>query len=243
MWGPYSTISNDAGRSTNKLDILAELPPSGAPGTFTNIGDTAIKLLAYILEHETGSTLAELVAARGTTPLALEATVMPQHGDEPAGYQHGYFALDGAAVDTSMFPHTAYNTWSLTVDSTVTDLLDLVDAWATGALFTTHRAATPDRFPASRPNGDAVPGPFGYVGVVGDGIPFNGYCPCELDGDLVSVSAVGRTPNNTVGGDTFALHFLADDVTIVLHVNSSEAADRSQIRAVVDAIHNAVAVA
>jgi CubicO group peptidase (beta-lactamase class C family) len=227
----------------DQLDLLADLPPSGEPGTFGSDGDTGIKLLAYIVEQETGSTLAELVAERVTTPLGLEGTVMPQDGDEPAGYQQGGFVFaDESAVDTSMFPHIAFNTWSLTVDSTVTDVADLVDAWATGALFTTDRSATPGHFLASRPDDGAAAGAFGHPAVIGDHIPINGFCPCTLDGDLVSVTAVGRAPN-TVGGDTVAWRFVADDVTIVLRVNSSEATDRSQIRAVVDAIHNAVAAA
>jgi hypothetical protein len=151
--------------------------------------------------------------------------------------------ISGAA-DTSMFPeHTAYTTFNVAMQSTrttVTDLLDLTEAWADGSLFTTGRAATAERFLASRPNAETAPGPFGRTGVIGDGIPFNGYCPCEVNGDLVQVTAIGRSPGG-LATDIFALHYLADDITVVLHINSSEAADRNQIRAVVDAIHAAAA--
>ena len=74
-------------------------------------------------------------------------------------------------------------------------------------------------------------------GVFGDGVPINGYCPCEVEGDVVTVTAVGRTPN-APGTDTFALHYL-DGITVVVHVNSSEAADRAPIRAIADQLHDA----
>ena len=70
--------------------------------------------------------------------------------------------------------------------STPTDLLDLLDVWATGELFTTDRTPAPDRYapdPAGNPNT--------YVGL---GVPFNGYCPCtEVDGGI-EPTAIGRTP-------------------------------------------------
>lgn len=252
-WGEFGTLEPDFLADLERywtlpevLDVAAQVPPSGAPGVRTGDGSRpAATALAFVVEQVTGSTLADLVATRIAAPLGLEHTVISDGTPEPVGTQDGVFVLPGgtSALDTSMFPHTAYTTFYVASEgarTSVTDLLDLVDAWADGSLFTTERSATPERFLASRPIFEPAPGDFGYTGVAGDGIPFSGYCPCEVQGELVEVTAVGRTPGG-LGTDVFALHYLADDITVVLHVNSSEAADRTQLRAVVDAIHSAAA--
>ena len=61
------------------------------------------------------------------------------------------------------------------------------------------------------------------IGVVGYGIPFNGFCPCAPDGDGLAVTKYGRTGNN-IGTDTQMLHF-PDGVSIVLHYDGQVAAE------------------
>jgi hypothetical protein len=73
----------------------------------------------------------------------------------------------------------------------------------------------------------------------GLGVPFNGYCPCTAGGDGHEVTAIGRTPTgNIVGTDTHALRYV-DGITVVVHFNIGQSADRAQVRAVADAIHEA----
>ena len=54
-----------------------------------------------------------------------------------------------------------------------TDLLDLLDVFDTGELFTAERVPGPEHFLGARIFDGSV---YGY------GLPFNGYCPCESAG-------------------------------------------------------------
>ena len=104
-----------------------------------------------------------------------------------------------------------------------TDLLDLLDVWSTGELFTTDRTPAPDRYapdPAGNPNT--------YVGL---GVPFNGYCPCTEVDDGIEPTAIGRAPG-AIGTRTFLLRY-ADGISVVVNVNSNEA-DPADIEAVVN---------
>ena len=70
--------------------------------------------------------------------------------------------------------------------STPSDLLGLLEVWASGDLFTSDRTPSPDRW---------VPDPAGnpttYAGL---GVPFNGYCPCtDVEGGI-EPAAIGRVP-------------------------------------------------
>jgi CubicO group peptidase (beta-lactamase class C family) len=195
-------------------------------------------ILGHVLEQVTGEPLATLVEDRIAGPLGLADTTISD-GDLPARYRHGVFDFDGEAVDTSMFPLTAYFTWhtaTLAAVSSVPDLLDLLDAWQTGDLFTTDRTPSPERFGPER-----ATSPSEIISYDGLGVPFNGYCPCTAAGDGHEVTAIGRTPTgNIVGTDTHALRY-ADGITVVVHFNIGQSADRTQVRAIADAIHRTAA--
>jgi hypothetical protein len=130
-------------------------------------------------------------------------------------------------------------TWEQAPDSAVstpTDLLGLLDLWATGELFTTDRTSAPQRY-APEPVLDDDGNPLAVVGV---DIPFNGFCLCtQVDGGIEPI-AFGRAPV-TVGSSTFLLRY-ADGISVVLNVNSSEAST-SDLNAVVSAVHDIAATA
>jgi CubicO group peptidase (beta-lactamase class C family) len=245
-WGafgeiPASAIPADLTRRWTLTEVLATLesnPPVAEPGTFsTEGGDTAVTALALIAELVTGKTMAELVEARIAQPAGLDDTAISD-GAEPADFENGIFTFNGQRADTSTFPHTSYNTYNTayaSANSTLRDLLDLLDVWRRGELFTTERVPGPDHFLSKRMiSTEAVPTGF----TVGYGIPFNGYCPCRPDGAGMSVTAIGRAPAS-LGTDVHLFHYPADEVSVVLHFNSSEWVDRAPIRQIVDAIHDA----
>lgn len=120
---------------------------------------------------------------------ALDDTYVSDGSNHPAGYEHGVFVLDGDVYDTSQLPHTAYFTYnvaSTSIVSTNRDLLDVLDELVTGGFFATGHTASPGTFLASRREEDDA--------VIGLGVPFNGFCPCQAVGDDVEVASVGRAP-------------------------------------------------
>ena len=245
-WAPlpdasFGQITADANRKWTLAEVLATLatnPPLAEPGTFSNEGaEAAATALAYIAEQVTGSTLAELVEGRMAQPAGLDDTAIGD-GTDPPGLEGGVFVLNGQRALTSDFPHTSYITYlaaEASAHSTLRDLLDLLDVWQSGDLFTTDRVPGPDRFLVERTlDVDSAPtgASFGY------GIPFNGLCPCQTHGNSVTVTAIGRAPSS-LGTDNHILYYTADDVSVVLHFDSSEWVDRAPLRQVADAIHDA----
>ncbi len=217
------------------LDTTADIAPLHDPGTFDNEGiDRGMAALAYVIEEVTGQSIAELIAERITEPLGLDDTFMQDGANQPARYQHGVFSFEGQRVDTSMYPNVSYYTYYGPIRAAVsntTDLLDLLDAFDTGELFTAERVPGPEHFLGARIFDGSV---HGY------GLPFNGYCPCESAGagNGLDVATIGRQPSS-VGQSLFMLRY-PDGVSIVLHFNSGDEADRDDTRAVVEAIHAAV---
>lgn len=202
------------------------------PGSRTNDGSTNEMAMGLIVEGAGGRPLAELVRDMVAVPAGLDDTeLLDGLGTAPAGYRHGVFAFDGTPTDTAGFSGVSYLTWNLathSVVSTPTDMFDLLDAWASGALFTTDRTGAPDRY-APDPEGN----PNTYVGL---GVPFNGYCPCaDVEGGI-EPSAIGRKPN-ALGTHTFLLRY-ADGISIVVNVNSGEMAEPTDLEAVVTSIHD-----
>ena len=233
----YGLMAADLARRWTLSEVLASVetnPPAAEPGTFTSAGTAiAATALAYIAEDVTGSTLADLVEDRMAQPAGLDDTAISE-GTEPPGYEDGVFVLDGQRADTSGGPHTSYNTYfaaSASANSTLRDLLDLLDVWQSGDLFTTGRAPGPNRFLAERTDD---------MDVFGSGIPFYGFCPCEDDGANVTVAAIGRAPQSPFTNN-HVFHYPADGVSVVLHFNSGESPDRAPQRQLAEAIHEAAA--
>jgi CubicO group peptidase (beta-lactamase class C family) len=208
------------------------------PGTRTTDGLTNETVLGLIVEDVGGRSLAELVRDRVSEPAGLDDTgLLDGHAvASPVGYRHGVFAFNGTPTDTSGFGAVSYLTWNHATNSVVstpTDLLDLLDAWAAGELFTTDRTAAPDRY---TPDPDGNPNTY-----LGRGIPFNGYCPCTDVSGGIEPTAIGRKPAS-LGTRTFLLRY-ADGISLVVNVNSNEIADPADIEAVVGAVHDLAAAA
>jgi hypothetical protein len=172
-----------------------------------------------------------------TAPAGLDDTGLLDGQTELPGYRHGVFGFDGTPVNTSQFDATSFMTWNLANTSAVStpvDLLDLLDVWVSGELFTTDRTAAPDRW-APDPDGN----PDTYIGV---GVPFNGYCPCTDVAGGIETTAVGRQPG-AIGTKTVLFQY-ADGISIVVNVNSNEIADPADFEAVVADVYDlAVAAA
>ncbi|HZA75113.1 MAG TPA: serine hydrolase domain-containing protein [Acidimicrobiales bacterium] len=231
-------MAADLDRRWTLAEVLASVetnPPVAEPGTFTGEGTAvAATALAYIAEEVTGTTLAVLVEDRMAQPAGLDDTAISD-GTEPPGFEDGVFAgSDGRRADTSGAPHTSYNTYfaaSRSGNSTLRDLLDLLDVWQSGDLFTTNRVPGPGRFLAERSDG---------MDVYGSGIPFYGFCPCEDDGANLAVAAIGRAPQSPFTNN-HVFHYPADGVSVVLHFNSGESPDPAPQRQLAEAIHEAAA--
>jgi CubicO group peptidase (beta-lactamase class C family) len=205
------------------------------PGTRTNDAQTNAAVLGLVVEDVGGRPLAELVGDMLETA-GLSQTGLLDGRTIPDRYRHGVFAFNGALADTSAFGGTSFLTWNHATTSAVstpTDLLDLLDLWETGALFTTDRTSAPERY-APEPTGrtDFVPGV---------GVPFNGFCPCTaVDGGIEPV-AIGRAPA-TVGTKSYLWRY-TDGISIVFNVNSNVPADTAEVDAVMTTLHDIAAQA
>jgi D-alanyl-D-alanine carboxypeptidase len=245
-WSDYGPISPDpvvtdfarAWTLREAVDLRATaMTALDEPGTRTNDGLTSEMVLGLIVEEVGGRPLAELLHDMVAEPARLDNTaLLDGSGISPAGYRHGVFAFNGTPTDSSGFGAVSYLTWNLathSVVSTPTDLLDLLDVWATGELFTTDRAPAPDRY-APDPAGN----PDTYVGL---GVPFNAYCPCtEVDAGI-EPTAIGRKPAS-LGTRTLLLRY-ADGISVVVNVNSNEVADPADLEAVASSVHDIAAAA
>jgi CubicO group peptidase (beta-lactamase class C family) len=204
------------------------------PGTRTDAGPANETVMGLIVEEVGGQPLAALVDEMVARRAGLDDTaLLDGSGVAPAGYRHGVFAFSGAPADTSAFVPVSFLTWNQatqSVVSTPTDLLDLLDVWTTGELFTTDRTPAPDRWapdPAGDPNTN-----------VGLGVPFNGYCPCTEVGGGIEPTAIGRAPG-AIGTRTYLLRY-ADGISVVVNVNSNEAAP-ADIQAIANTVHDLAA--
>jgi hypothetical protein len=117
--------------------------------------------------------------------------------------------------------------------STPTDVLDLLDAWHSGALFTTDRTVAPERLMPDLVNPDVT-----YVGV---GIPFNGYCPCTDVAGGVEPSSIGRKPSG-LWSRTFIVRY-ADGISLVLNVNTGASSPTAELDALEATLHDLVVAA
>ena len=205
------------------------------PGTPSSAGNFIDTVLGLIVEEVTGQPLADLVHDRVAVPAGLDDTLLADGVSIPDGFRHGRVNINGAVLDTAMVPSAvAYFTYNQAISSVVStpmDLLDLLDAWHSGELFTTDRTPAPDRF---APNWDANPNTRAGVDV-----PFNGYCPCSDTNEGLEVSKIGRTPFGDFS-ESFLLRY-ADGISVVLTVNTGAVTDPAQLGALVDSVHDIAA--
>jgi hypothetical protein len=122
--------------------------------------------------------------------------------------------------------------------STPTDLLDLLDAWQSGELFTTDRTPAPGRYALDRLPVDVANAPEIYPGL---GVPWNAYCPCTVTSDGVEPVAFGRAPAG-VATRTYILRY-ADGISVVVHFNSNSQVDQSTTQQVATDLHALAAAA
>jgi hypothetical protein len=168
-------------------------------------------------------------------------TFLSVGSDDPADLQWGRFMLPGGtdAIDPRDLSPVAFRTIdppSNALITTVPDLLELVNAWTTGEYQGGSRA-TSANFPASAAITDN-----GQVdSYLGQGIPFNGYCPCEPLGEGVTPSVTGRQPNGI--GNVVLVYTYPDEISIVLQYNSQEYTSKGDVRKIADEVHDAVASA
>jgi CubicO group peptidase (beta-lactamase class C family) len=243
-WGDYGEILPDpvvtdferAWTLQETVDLRATaMAALGEPGTRTDDRSTGEQVLGLIVEQAGGQPLAELVHERVALPAGLDDTRLLDGYAVPDRYRNGVFPFEGTAMDTSMFSGTSYLTWNLATHSMVStpiDLLDLLDAWTTGELFTTDRAPAPDRY---------APDPAGNPDTkVGLGVPFNAYCPCTDVAGGIEPTSIGRSPTS-LGTQTVLLRY-GDGISIMVNFNSGETDDPA-LRDVFTAVHDLAAAA
>jgi D-alanyl-D-alanine carboxypeptidase len=236
---PILTDSGRAWSLREAVELRATVMTALAePGTRTDDGPTNEAVLGLLVEEVGGRPLAELVRERVSVPAGLADTGLLDGGPvAPAGFRNGVFAFpDGTRAETAADDATAFLTWNQATTSAVstpTDLLDLLDVWASGELFTTDRTAAADRF---------VPDVTGRTDfVAGVGIPFNGWCPCTEVTGGIEPAAIGRAPAS-FGSKSYLWRY-SDGISVVLNVNSNEIADPFQLDAVTRAVHDLAASA
>jgi CubicO group peptidase (beta-lactamase class C family) len=247
-WSDYGIVEpdpivSDLGRAWTLREAVevraTAMTALDEPGVPTDDGRTNDFVLGLVVQEVGGRPLAELIRSRVADPAGLDETDLLDGSNTPADYRHGVFAFGGAPLDTSIFDFTSYVTWERATHaamSTPTDLLDLLDAWTTGELFTTDRTPAPERY-ASEPVLDSDGNPWYVVGLE---VPFNGFCPCaEVDGGM-EPTALGRSPV-TIGTTTF-LYRYADGISVVVNVNSN-ASSPGDIKTVLDEVHRLAVVA
>jgi hypothetical protein len=224
------------------LDLVSTQSPAAEPGTFdpTGAGNTiGMIALAYVLEQVTGTPLANIVRDHVTVPLGLSDTFLSVGSDDPADLQWGLFVLPGGtdATDPRDLSPVAFRTIdppSNALITSVPDLLKLAENWSTGE-YPGGTRPTPANFPASAAgnhNGEVQ-------SYHGQGIPFNGYCPCEPTGDDVTPSVIGRQPNGI--GNLVLVYTYPDEISIVLQYNSEEYTSKADLRKIADEVHDTVA--
>jgi CubicO group peptidase (beta-lactamase class C family) len=218
------------------VELLATvMTPVAEPGTVTNDALAGEQVLALVVQEVGGRPLAELVHERVSEPVGLDQTSLGDGQTHPDGFRHGIIVAGGTVLDSSAFEPVSFMTWNQATRSAIStpsDLLDLLDAWAYGTLFTTDRVPSADRL-APDPAGDANT----FVGV---GVPINAYCPCtDIDG-AVQAAAIGRVPG-VVGSRTVMLHY-DDGISVIVNVNSNESSG-ADIRQVADQVHEVAASA
>jgi CubicO group peptidase (beta-lactamase class C family) len=221
------------------LALASAQPPVAEPGTFdpTWDGNTiGMIALAGVLEEVTGSSLVDIVRDQVTEPLGLSDTFVGVGSDDPADLQLGLFVLPGGtdAIDPRDLSSVAFRTIDPpgnAVITTVPDLLELLDAWSTGD-YPGGVRPTSANFPLLGEQGDTY---------LGDGIPFNGYCPCEPAAEGVTPSVTGRQPNGI--GNNLYVYSYSDQISVVLQYNSDEVTSKADIRKIADDIHDTVASA
>lgn len=244
-WGDYGPIDPDPiladlSRSWSLREVVEQRAPVievvAEPGTRTDTHGSNESVLGLVLEEVGGRPLAELVRDRVSEPAGLDGTGLLE-GAVPTGYRHGLFAFNGAPLDTSAFDGTSFVTWnraSTSAVSTPTDLLDLLDAWESGELFTTDRIPMPSRYtpePAGNPTLEY------HAGV---GVPFNGFCPCTEVKGGIEPTAYGRIVRS-LGTLTYVLHY-GDGLSVVMNVNS-DGAEPAELLGVVEELHDLAAAA
>lgn len=226
------------------LELAAAQPPVAEPGTFdsTGAGDTiGLIALAQVLEQVTGSSLADIVRGNVTTPLGLSDTFVGVGSDDPADLQSGLFILPGGteATDPRDLSTVAFRTIDPPANAAITtvpDLLSLVAAWGDGE-YPGGVRPTSANFPAT-----AALNHDGQIDAYqGNGVPFNGYCPCESSDDGFTPSVIGRQPNGI--GNILLVYTYPDDISIVLQYNSEEYTSKEDIRKIADEVHDTVASA
>jgi CubicO group peptidase (beta-lactamase class C family) len=246
-WGDYGPLDpdpvvSDLGRVWSlreAVDLRATMMTVlGEPGTLTNDAGNNEMVLGLIVETVGAQPLADLIRDRVSIPAGLDDTELLNGSTTPDGYRDGVFPFNGTPVFTSDFDGTSFFTWNQATTSTAstpTDLLDLLEVWETGELFSSDRSPAPDRYSPER----GVNAALDYH--VGVGVPFNGYCPCtQVDGGI-EPTAFGRVPGS-LGTLSFILHHTSG-ISVVLNVNSDEVADLADLAAVVQAVHDLAAAA
>ena len=238
-WGPITPdpVVGDFGRSWSlreAVELRATVTTAlDEPGTMTDEGLNNETVLGLVVEEVGGRPLAELVRLEVAEPAGLDHTNLSDGRESVEDFRYGVVALGGSPADTSSIEPVSFMTWwqaTHSVISTPSDLLDLLDVWESGGLFTTDRTLAPDRL-APDPAGN----PETFIGV---GIPFNAYCPCtEVDGGI-EPAAIGRVPG-APGTRTVMLRYV-DGISVVVNVNSNEA-DSAEIRAVANVVHDTAA--
>jgi CubicO group peptidase (beta-lactamase class C family) len=240
-WGDWGVIepdpiTTDFARAWTLPEVVESRAPAIAvlsePGTDSNDAGNSETVLGLILEAITGQSLIELVNERVSKPAGLTVTGLLDPNAIPAGYRHGVFAFNGTPVVTSDFDGTSYLTYNLAhlgAVATPTELLDLLDVWATGALFTTDRTPAPHRYarePAEHPYLEF------HSGV---GVPFTAYCPCTPVEGGIDPTAFGRSPATI--GTTMAMLRFADGISVVVNINSNGGGELIDLVAVGEELH------
>ena len=195
------------------LDLAAAQEPYFAPGKGWRYSNTDYNLLGVVIAQATGRSWRKAVRQRVFEPLHLEDTLLPEPGDLsiPGNYAHGYFFMEGEALDvTAVDPSMAGAAGGHALVTTTTDLARFLDALLAGELF--RYAETLDEMLTFV---DAPEGSFPISEAAGYSLGMMKYV---LPGGIEMLGHGG----DTAGFSGFVYYLPAQDITISGVINAME---------------------
>jgi D-alanyl-D-alanine carboxypeptidase len=184
-------------KELEELDLAANRKPMFSPGARYGYSNTNYTLLGLVIEHATGRSWRQEVSDGILKPLGLRATVLRAPGDNalPWPHAHGYFEVNGKALDASNIdPSMAGAAGGFSFITNVHDLVRFLDGLLAGRLFR-RRETLQTMLDFKRAPDPASPGQTGYgLGLIHRVFPGGIETIDHYGGSVVYGAYVGRLP-------------------------------------------------
>lgn len=193
-------------------DLVRGAEPMYAPGAMTFYSNTNTVLLGMVIEKVTGEPIADVMRTQIIEPLGLTDTVFPTDASFPEPHAHGY-TTQGTDDDLPVDATDWNPSWGWTAGAMTSDIDDLL-VW--GKALSTGEGILSPQTQAARINSFDFSVPV-YTGE-GTSAPQSAARSYGL-GLGLALGWYGHT-GELMGFNTVVQHHLADDITLVVMVNS-----------------------